>query len=409
MASARVPAGDNGARMQHDVSTGVAWQRAFYVPLTVLAWLALLVVLGWLLGYVAHTILLIVIAAVIAFALAPIASLLGRWSPRPAAIGLAYLLGVAIILGVGAFVADTAISQISALASSLPRYADQSQNLSPSIVDLLAPLGVTQDTVVSFQQQALAQVQSAGTTVARGALSGVATIAGTVVDLILVVILSIYFASNGPRIAHWLSTETPDSVQPRTRLLVAIVNRVIGGYVRGVLSLAVLVGVLVGAGMGVLGVPYPALLGVLAFFMEFIPVLGVFISGAASLILALIRYHDVLHVVLVLVYFAIVHVLEGDVVGPRIMGKAVGIHPATGLIALLAGTELFGVWGALFAAPIAGLLQSTIVAAWLEIRGGDAQTILKTVAENEDDKAQETVQEISTSDGALGSAPARHS
>jgi len=89
----------------------------------------------------------------------------------------------------------------------------------------------------------------------------------------------------------------------------------------------------------------------------------------------------VLRLLLVLIYFIIVHVIEGDVVGPRIMGRAVGIHPATGLIALVAGTEVFGIWGALFAAPLAGLLQEVVVAAWLEFRSGSAQEILEVSAE----------------------------
>ncbi|HEV2405855.1 MAG TPA: AI-2E family transporter, partial [Ktedonobacterales bacterium] len=57
------------------------------------------------------------------------------------------------------------------------------------------------------------------------------------------------------------------------------------------------------------------------------------------------------------------------VVGPRIVGKAVGLHPALSLIALIAGTELFGVWGALFAAPVAGLIQSLVETFWTEYRG----------------------------------------
>jgi predicted PurR-regulated permease PerM len=141
-----------------------------------------------------------------------------------------------------------------------------------------------------------------------------------------------------------------------------------------------LIGVLVGIGMAALGLPYAVLLGVLAFFMEFVPILGVIISGAASVGIALVYFHDPLRPLLVLGYFILVHVIEGDVVGPRILGKAVGIHPATGLIALVAGTELFGVWGALFAAPVAGLVQAILTAAWIEFRGGRPHEVLEAVA-----------------------------
>jgi predicted PurR-regulated permease PerM len=73
------------------------------------------------------------------------------------------------------------------------------------------------------------------------------------------------------------------------------------------------------------------------------------------------------------------------------MGRAVGIHPATGLVALVAGTELFGIWGALFAAPIAGLLQAIITAAWLEFRGGKPQEVLSAVADQASSHVEDTV------------------
>src|SRR5207248_10162789 len=97
----------------------------------------------------------------------------------------------------------------------------------------------------------------------------------------------------------------------------------------------------------------------------------------------------VFHPLIVLAYFVIVHVIEGDVVGPRIMGRAVGIHPATGLVALVAGTEVFGVWGALFAAPLAGLLQAIIVVAWVEFRGGGPQEVLAAAASETAERAEE--------------------
>ena len=138
-----------------------------------------------------------------------------------------------------------------------------------------------------------------------------------------------------------------------------------------------------------LGVSYAVLLGVLAFFMEFVPVLGVFISGAAALVIALVQFHEPIRPLIVLAYFVVIHIIEGDVVGPRIMGQAVGIHPATGLIALVAGTEVFGVWGALFAAPLAGLLQAILTAAWVEFRGGHPEEILQAAAAEATDRAQE--------------------
>ena len=364
------------------------WVRALVLPLIVLAWLAVLVLAGWLLGHVTRTILLVVLSAVLAFALTPLATLLQRWMPRAWAIGVAYLIGVSVVLGFGAYVIATAVVQVSILVTDLPGYAQRAQAMLPRLEAFLAPLGIDPATLASLQQQAINELQAAGTTVARESVSRIAEVFGTLIDFVLVLILSIYLAADGARIAQWLKTETPRGrTRARARLLVAVVNRVVGGYIRGVLTLAVLIGALVGVGLGVLGVPYAVLLGVLAFFMEFVPILGVFISGAASVLIAIFAFQEVLRPLLVLAYFVVVHVIEGDLVGPRIMGRAVGIHPATGLIALVAGTELFGVWGALFAAPVAGLVQATLAAAWLEFRGGRPDEVLQTAVHEGADRA----------------------
>jgi predicted PurR-regulated permease PerM len=324
-----------------------------------------------------------VLSVVLAFALTPVADLLARWLPRPVALALAYVLGVGLVVGVGAFVVATAAAQVSSLVARLPDYAAQAQALRPQAAAVLTRLGVDPALLAELEQQGLGALQGAGTTVVRESVARLTTVVGTAVDVLLVLILSVYVATHGRAIAGWLQRETPPPQRHRARLLVAVVDRVVGGYVRGILSLALLIGVLVGAGLAVLGVPYAVLMGVLAFFMTFVPVLGVVISGAAAVAIALVHFQSLGRPLLVLGYFVLVHVLEGDVIGPRIMGKAVGIHPATGLIALLAGTELFGVWGALFAAPLAGLLQATAVALYLELRGGTPQAVLQAVAEQE--------------------------
>jgi len=364
-----------------------SWQRALYLPLIILAWLVIVMAGGWLLAHVVKALLTLLLSGIVAFALTPLVSLLARWLPRPLAIAVAYVLGFVVALGLIAFLVVTAATQITALVGHLPAYAQQAQRLEPRLLPLLRPFGVTPATLHTTQQQAIASVRGVGTTAATESLGLVSGVVATLIDLVLILILSVYLTANGPTIAQRLRRETPGAQRWRTGLLIAIVNQVVGGYIRGTLTLATLVGVLVGAGMLVLHVPYAVLLGVLAFFMEFIPIIGVLISGAVCVLIALFQGPVV--ALLVLVYFAVVHVIEGDVVGPRIMGKAVGIHPATALLALVAGTELFGFWGALFGAPLAGVLQAVGTAAWRELRGGDAQAVVQAVVQTEKRAAAE--------------------
>lgn len=341
------------------------WQRAFYVPLTILAWVAVVFVVGWLLGHVLHTLVMILLAAILSFALSPVVVVLARQLPRAFAIAGAYFLGVAVVVAVGTLLIVTAAGQVVNLVANLPAYAQQIQTIEPRLATMLAPFGVSPASIHTTNQQLLSGLQGVGAVLAAGSVGILGSIAGTIIDAVLTLMLSIYFTANGPRIATWLEAGTPRRFHRHTRLLVRVTNQVVGGYIRGTLTMAVLIGFLVGIGLTILGVPYAVLLGVLAFFMEFIPVIGVLISGAVSLMVALPQGSG--KVLLVLAYFVVVHIIEGDVVGPRVVGKAVGIHPAMGLIALLVGTELFGVWGALFASPVAGLLQATVIAAYHEV------------------------------------------
>jgi predicted PurR-regulated permease PerM len=366
------------------------WQRALYIPLTILAWLAVIVVTGWLLGHVVRTILTLVFSGIVAFALTPVVNLFSRWMPRLLAITLAYVIGFIIILGLGALLVYNAAEQVTSFVHHLPDYAKQTQQLKPRIISVLKPFGVNSENYDHTEQQALSYLKSAGTSIASQSLSIITGILGTLVDIVLVLILSVYLTANGQKISAWLRSQTPSPQRRNTVLLIGIVNQVVGGYIRGTLTLATLIGVLVGGGMYILHVNYSVLLGILAFFMEFVPVVGVLVSGAVCVGVAL--FQGWVLALVVLGYFVVVHVIEGDLVGPRIIGKAVGIHPATALIALVAGTELFGIWGALFASPLAGLLQAVGTAAYRELRGQDPQEVLHDVREEAKAAAQDAAQ-----------------
>lgn len=336
--------------------------RRLFIPLTFLAWVAVMGVLFWLFGLVAQTVVLIAIAVLIAYALTPVVSRLTRWLPRWLAIVIAYLIfGGALVLLIS-IIAGTVTREVTALLNSV-RTAAEPGNQHSGLHTLLSRFGVPASAVNGLNQRLTSSVPAA----ASHLLPIVSGVANVLVGLVVTLVLSVYFLAAGPRIGQWMRSETPLSQRHRITFFLDTVNRVVGGYIRGQVTLAALIGLLVGFGMYfVFHLPFAVLLGILAFVLEFIPFLGVIVSGAACVLVALTQ--GVVLAVLVLGYFVIVHVIEGDVVGPRIVGKAVGLHPALSLIALIAGTELFGIWGALFAAPVAGLIQSLIETFWTEYR-----------------------------------------
>ena len=339
------------------------WTRRRDIPLAILAWAAVILGLFWLSSYVIQTILLVVIACLLAYAFAPLVTVLTRWVPRALAIVLVYvvaLTGVGFLLFLAV---KSAIGQITALTDSVRYFLTPGQagQLTP-LEQALKPLGISSSQIDSALSQLVAQLEGLTGSIVP-LLTGVA---GAALDVILVLVLSIYVLIDGFKIMAWFRHDLPYSQRSRVRYSLNTVQRIMGGYIRGQLIMSTLIGVLVGVGLLIIGIPYALLLGVLAFFLEFIPTLGTITSGAICVLVALSR--GWVSALIVLVYFILVHILEGDVVGPRIVGKAVGLHPIVSLTALIAGAELFGIWGALFASPVAGILQAVMVTLWTEWR-----------------------------------------
>ena len=344
------------------ISSSQNWQRALLLPLMILAWMAIGIILLWLLGHIAHALLVIVLAVIVTFAVAPLVQLLERRLTRSLAILIAYLLGIGIVLGLGSLLVSTAIRQVSTLVEILPSYVSRLDTMSPQTPVFLGPFHITVADVRAIEQQLLADLEVSGTSLAADTLRLINRLASVLVDIALIILLSIYFSIDSKRTVDWLRYRISPSLRRYTPYFLSVTNTVVGGYVRGTLTMALLIGVLVGVGLQVLGVPYALLLGILAFFMQFVPVVGVLISGTLSVLVAFPQGWGI--TVAVLAYFIGVHILESYIIGPRLMGHAVGIHPAVAIIALLIGTELFGVWGALFGAPLAGLLQAIAVGIW---------------------------------------------
>ncbi len=333
------------------------WARRRDIPLAILAWTAVVAVVFWGASHIVRSLLILAIAALLAYALAPGVRILQRFIPRFLAILIVYLIVLGAISLFVYLIATTAARQTVSFARDIPALLNLGTNdQSNPFEQTLGNFGITHAQIVAARQQVIAQVDN----VAHDAVPILRSFFDVVLDTIIVAVISIYMLIDGSRIANWVRRNAPRPA--RADAVVNTLQRVVGGYIRGQFILAVLIGFLVGVGMLLFRLPYAVFLGVLAFILAFIPVLGTFVSGAICVLVGLTHGWPI--ALGVLVYFLGVHVVEGDVVGPRIVGKAVGLHPIVSLFALIAGAELFGIWGALFASPVAGVLQSLIVAIW---------------------------------------------
>lgn len=339
------------------------WARRAFICITLIGGVALGSLALWAVAHVVRAVLLVVIAALLAYALAPIVSWLRRWLPHWLALLVAYI-GLLVVVGLfGYLVVTAAIAQLTTVVAQARVFLTPGQHgtAAPFIL-LLERLGLSRAQIDAGIQRVAVQLETIGHDVVP-VLTGLVN--GTL-DTVLILVLSVYLLIDGARVGRWLRTGTPRRYRPRITSFLNTFQRVVGGYIRGQLLLSALIGVLVGGGMAVLQVPYALLLGLMAFVLEFIPILGTLASGAVCVLIALT--HGWLLALIVLAYFIVVHVIEGDIVGPRIVGRAVGLHPVVSIVALIAGAELFGLWGALFAPPVAGVVQAVIVDFWYEWR-----------------------------------------
>src|SRR5262245_40330845 len=105
--------------------------RAVLVPLVILAWLAVVVLVGWLLSHLTHTLLILVLATVVAFALTPLVNLFTRWLPRVLAIAVAYVVGFAFVVALMSVVVVSAATEITNLATTCPATLTTRSRFSP--------------------------------------------------------------------------------------------------------------------------------------------------------------------------------------------------------------------------------------------------------------------------------------
>jgi len=131
------------------------------------------------------------------------------------------------------------------------------------------------------------------------------------------------------------------------------IDEVLGGFIRGQLSVCLILAVLYSTGLLVIGIDLALVIGIFSGLAFIIPYAGTILGGVFAVFMALVKFGDILHPLLVLGWFTVVQGVEGAFLTPRIVGDRVGLHPVTTLLAVLTGGELFGFIGLLLAVPVA--------------------------------------------------------
>jgi predicted PurR-regulated permease PerM len=166
---------------------------------------------------------------------------------------------------------------------------------------------------------------------------------------------------------------------PHVLLFEDALNRVVGNYIRGQLTLALIVGVLAGLvclSQGKSLGSYALIIGVLAFLFETIPMVGPTLASIPAILLSLLLPDPFPRTFWVIFWFFVIQMVESNILGPRIVGHAVGLHPVASILALLVGAKLFGAFGALLATPVVAAAWVVIASLYRSARGESPDEIL---------------------------------
>ncbi|MDQ6682256.1 MAG: AI-2E family transporter [Chloroflexota bacterium] len=322
-----------------------------------LIWLALatLVVLWLARGILAP----FVIAGVIAYAFTPLIDFLAARSglPRWLVVTIAYLLVVAVLIGLLVFLGGRLALEVQTLAQQGPNaIAYALHQLLRTDVIQLGDNRIPVSTIAQQLQVALA-----------GALAGprdAVHIAGLVADValqtILTLIVTFYLLLDGPRFLHFALGFVPEPHRDRAELIGHRIHVVLGRWLRGQLILIAGVALVVYVALGpILHVPGALAIAVATGVLEIIPLVGPLLAGAIAALMAL-SSGGIGLAITVVVIFVVLRQVEDQLVMPVLIGRVVHLHPVMTIFAVLVGISAWGILGGLLAVPAAAALNVTL-------------------------------------------------
>jgi predicted PurR-regulated permease PerM len=297
-----------------------------------------------------------VVAGFLAYAFSPLvfrAQERTHW-PRPAIVGIGYVIAIAVIGLLAYFLAGRVAGELQQLSAAGPDLA------ATALRQLIGAdsFSVGNQTLAVSDIASSIQASLANLTSSPGEAIHLATVvAETGLQAILVLIVTFYFLVDGRRFRDWTIELLPSIHRARTVEVLDHIHDVLGKWLRGQLLLIVLVAAVVYVFLGpILHLPYALAIGVLTGVLEIIPLVGPVIAAVIAATAALVSGGAPLALVVIVAFF-ILRQVEDQVVMPIVIGRAVHLHPVATIFAVLVGLSSFGILGGLLGVPIAAALN----------------------------------------------------
>jgi predicted PurR-regulated permease PerM len=312
------------------------------------------------------------IALVISTAINPAVIWLHRRGlPRSLGVILIYLLIILLFAGFVWLIGPLILDQVAGIFEVLPAYYHQFRNWfldSPSFLIRMIGVRLPQDLFLTqlSQPALIIDPDSVGTegngaeVAIRQQIAQALTYAVMIIRYLFiglaVILLAFYWTLDGQRTLRYWLLLVNQKQRENIRGIVEEIESKVGGYVRGVFLLSLIVGAMALVAYWIIGLPYALPLAILAGVFEAVPIVGPALGALPALTIALGMGNDSL-VIGVIIATLIIQVVENYILAPRILGHSVGVNPVVTLLALVAFTSLLGFAGALLAIPLAAVFQ----------------------------------------------------
>ncbi len=335
------------------------WLTALLVLATLAFGFVVVDYVGKWITYFGDVIMIFFLAWLLAFILSPIANGLVRLFPRlprSIAVVIVYSLLIVVVITAVLLVAQQLYSSITNLVNNWTSIDSRLHDILQPWQDRLNSIGGNQINLEAQVRQLLANLKSGAGELAKPLGDIAVASIGVFGNLLFVFFLSLYMAVDHDRIVSFLFRIVPPAYTDEARLLEHSISRSFGGFLRGEALMGLLYGAISMAASVLLGVPYMPVTAATSGILQAIPFFGPFVSWAPPVLAALFFKPDAalpVFIIMVVGWFVLMNIVQ-----PRLMSEAVGLHPVVVLGSVMVGSKLAGIPGAIFGIPVAAVLAS---------------------------------------------------
>lgn len=298
----------------------------------------------------------VMVAVLLAVLLQPFASFLRKKArfPKSASAAASLVVLVLFVAGLVALASSTIVGGVSQLWTKALAGIDE------AILWLeTGPLAMSNTDLSGLWERVTTQLADNQETIFRGALSATSTATHFFSGLLIALFCTFFFLYDGRSIWTWVVRVFPLSHRAKVDAASLRGWATLSGYVRTQVVVAAVDAIGIGLGAWILGLPLAVPIGILVFVGSFVPIVGALVTGTVAVAVALVD-QGLVRAVIMLGIVLLVQQIEGHVLQPWLMSRAVSIHPVAVLLSVTAGTMVAGIVGALFAVPVVAVTNTVV-------------------------------------------------